>query len=125
MDVSARRIPLVILTTNNERRLPDAFLRRCVNLKVSAPDEKRFTDAARAHFPDADEAQMTWMEAIAKLLLKGGTGQYVPSTAEYLDTVRACIALKVNPDGSDWEWLKQITAWKPARRGRRYEERSR
>jgi MoxR-like ATPase len=111
--VYAQRIPLVILTTNNERRLPDAFLRRCVNLMVSQPNQQRFIDAGTVHFPNASRQTI---ETIADLLLKGATTKSVPSTAEYLDTVRACIALGIDPNGADWQWLKQITAWKPARR---------
>jgi MoxR-like ATPase len=112
-DVYAQRIPLVILTTNNERKLPDAFLRRCVNLKVSPPDEKRLKDAGRAHYPSADAAKL---ESIATTLLKGSAGGMVPSTAEYLDTVRACLSLNIDPETPEWTWLTQITAWKLTRR---------
>jgi MoxR-like ATPase len=112
LPVYAQRIPLVILTTNNERRLPDAFLRRCVNLKVSSPDETRLMAAGRAHYPSASSELV---ETIAKMLLKSSSEKNRPSTAEYLDTVRACVSLKLDPSGSDWEWLKQITAWKQTR----------
>jgi MoxR-like ATPase len=110
--VYAQRVPLVVLTTNNERRLPDAFLRRCVNMKLSSPDESHLITVGRAHYPTANSQDV---ETIAKLLLKISSEKSRPSTAEYLDTVRACIALKINPNSSDWEWLKQITAWKQAR----------
>jgi MoxR-like ATPase len=110
--VYAQRVPLVILTTNNERKLPDAFLRRCVNLKLLSPDEERLKAAGQAHYPNATPGLV---ETVAKLLVKTSSEKNRPSTAEYLDTIRACDSLKVNPDSPDWEWLKQITAWKQTR----------
>src|SRR4029077_10984339 len=47
--------PLIFITTNDERELPNAFLRRCVILKLRAPSQERLISIARAHFKD--EAQ--------------------------------------------------------------------
>ena len=52
------RRPLLVLTTNEERDLPPAFLRRCVVLKLHAPNQDRLVSIGRAHFPDADEARL-------------------------------------------------------------------
>jgi MoxR-like ATPase len=111
--VHAQRVPLVILTTNNERRLPDAFLRRCVNLVVTKPNRDWLIQVGRAHFPQAAEERIT---KIADLLLKGPV---VPSTAEFLDTVQASLTLKIDPEfaSAEWKWLTEITAWKSKRAG--------
>jgi MoxR-like ATPase len=112
IEVRASRIPLVILTSNGERKLPDAFLRRCVNLEVSRPDRAKLLSAGHAHFPRAGGGLL---EKIADLLLRGTSERAVPSTAEYIDTVRASISMHIDPDGPDWTWLTEITAWKPFR----------
>ena len=112
------RRPLLMLTTNEERDLPPAFLRRCVVLKLKPPDEDRLVKIGRAHFPDADEA-----------LLRGIAGQFLPttvsadpgasapvgpdpiaSTAEYLDAVQASLDLGVKPDASDPVWTQIVEA---------------
>ncbi len=43
--------PLLCITTNEERDLPPAFLRRCVGLPLPDPDDNRLVAIARAHFP--------------------------------------------------------------------------
>jgi MoxR-like ATPase len=48
--VEALHPPLVLITTNEERVLPDAFLRRCVVLVLEPPDENRLVDIAKTHF---------------------------------------------------------------------------
>jgi MoxR-like ATPase len=44
--------PLIFITTNDERELPNAFLRRCVILNLRAPGQKRLISIALAHFKD-------------------------------------------------------------------------
>src|SRR5256884_304531 len=52
--VTAAHPPLVIITTNEERELPRAFLRRCVILALAAPDAERLREIAAAHFGALD-----------------------------------------------------------------------
>ena len=44
---------LTIITTNRERELPAAFMRRCVSLVLKAPDESKLQTIAHHHFPDS------------------------------------------------------------------------
>jgi MoxR-like ATPase len=98
--------PLVIITTNEERALPDAFVRRClvVHLHLPKQDEKliaHLTARARAHFPleRFPRAEEPLLHKAAELLVKDReTAERehwlpLPGQAEYLDLVRAVLEL--------------------------------
>jgi len=99
-------LPLVIVTTNEERTLPDAFVRRCLVLHLRLPDEDPETLVTHlmgrgcAHFPAADAAVL---ERAARLLARdrASAEEYqwypLPGQAEYLDLVRAVRALETDP----------------------------
>jgi len=93
--------PLVVITTNEERTLPDAFLRRCLVLHLRLPREReRLIDQlmgrAAAHFPGADPEIL---RRAADLLVEDreiARREHwlpLPGQAEYLDLVRAVLAL--------------------------------
>jgi MoxR-like ATPase len=50
--VTARHRPVVVITSNNEKELPDAFLRRCFFHYIRFPDRETMERIVRAHFPD-------------------------------------------------------------------------
>ncbi len=54
-DVVARERPVVIMTSNNEKELPDAFLRRCVFHFIDFPEEDQMKNIVRVHHPRIDE----------------------------------------------------------------------
>lgn len=112
--------PLIIVTTNEERILPDAFVRRCFVLHLSLPDvqtdERAFVDhlvqRGQAHFPDAasvkislksdrpgEQEPLALPEAAAKLLAVDRRAAIanqrtpLPGQAEYLDFLRAIMKL--------------------------------
>lgn len=108
--------PLVVVTTNEERSLPDAFLRRCLVRHLSLPkgeDElvKWLMKRGRAHFKEsklADEILKLAAEQLAEdRAIVQGRGLCPPGGAEYLDLLRAVAEL-----GSDTEeqksYLKRI-----------------
>lgn len=116
-EVKALHPPLVLITTNEERVLPDAFLRRCVVLILKQPDENRLVDIAKTHF---GSGHLSIYQSIAKQVIKLRQEKHaargmVPSAAEYLDTVRACLQLGVKPDNTDkiWENILVTTLLKP------------
>jgi MoxR-like ATPase len=91
--------PLVILTTNEERELPPAFLRRCVELRIKNT-RQRLLDIAHAHFP----AEAAWVNEIAGLALSPSADAALPSPAEFVDLLKACKTL-----GQDeWQNIKRI-----------------
>ena len=88
--------PLVIITTNEERQLPPAFLRRCLVLNLNLPDDKNelaelLIERGQAHFGDSvDQAVM--FQAAEQLIndrtLADDYGYKPPGQAEYLDILR-------------------------------------
>lgn len=91
--------PLVVITTNEERALPDAFLRRCFVLHLKFPsDQDELIRRGRAHFPKSQCTDAVLHEA-AKLLTADreklrNTDLCPPGLAEYLDLVRAVCGQK-------------------------------
>lgn len=93
---SSGEAPLVIVTTNEERALPDAFLRRCLVLHLALPREDRklvsfLIDRGASHF---SESFATVRESAADLLLQQREAMRVaglnpPGQAEYLDILRS------------------------------------
>jgi len=115
--VKARSSPLVFITTNEERVLPRAFLRRCVVLTLEAPDEQRLIDIAQAHF-GSSSAYIRLYEDVAKQVIeqeqsKLQTKSTTPSAAEFLDTIRACLELGVRPHDETWKAIFETTLLKP------------
>jgi MoxR-like ATPase len=89
-------MPLVVITTNEERALPDAFLRRCLVLQIALPEktedlEKFLVERGRAHFPKVTQPVLA--KAASQLAQDRKELQDrrlpPPGQAEYLDLVRA------------------------------------
>lgn len=117
LTVSARVPPLVIITTNEERELPRAFLRRCVTLELDPPDRDRLVAIAKAHFGPEDESRY---RAIANLICPDGkpSADDAPSAAEFLDAVRTSRELKIpaDPRNALWQDIESITLRKASPR---------
>ena len=89
--VSAARRPVVIITSNAEKELPDAFLRRCVFHYIAFPEPAEMERIVRVHHPDLDEALLgAAMEAFYVLRTFDGL-QKRPSTSELIDWVQALV----------------------------------
>lgn len=101
--------PLVIITTNEERELPAAFIRRCLVLQMTFPPEKmspeQFLDErARAHFSPDEISPEVCAKAIGQLLEDRAKAverrMAPPGVAELLDVLRALAELEPrNPTG--------------------------
>lgn len=97
--IPAAQAVLVVVTSNGERTMPPAFLRRCVVLELGDEDPGFFTSVATSHFGArndslyADIANATIK--LGRMAEKGRRRK--PSMAEYLDTVRACQAFDERP----------------------------
>jgi MoxR-like ATPase len=100
--------PLVFITSNDERDLAVAFLRRCLVLELKAPGIDRVIEIAARHFGDTAPRRDDYREIA--MALYGKTGSPPISTAEYLDTVQACDKLGVKPKDDDDVWKSIISA---------------
>lgn len=83
--VSAKHRPVVIITSNAEKELPDAFLRRCVFHYISFPDRPLMEEIVKVHFPDLPQALLE--SAITRFYeVRGVDGlRKKPSTSELVD----------------------------------------
>lgn len=117
LPVFAHVSPLVFITTNEERELPRAFLRRCVTLELDPPNEDRLVDIGKAHFGPEDEPRY---RAVARLICPDGEppADDAPSAAEFLDAVRASreLGVPVDTKNSLWRDIERITLHKASRR---------
>lgn len=107
---------LTIITTNGERELPPAFIRRCILLDLQPPEEPaaalaRLVQIGARHLPPTDEAERRRIEAIARLMLEFRVKAREarlrpPGTAEFLDAIRACHRLRVEVSDQDPVWCR-------------------
>ena len=96
--VKAKNRPIIIITSNNEKELPDAFLRRCFFHYIRFPDMNTMKDIVDVHYPK-----------IKKMLLKEALDTFYrirdiqgikkkPSTSELLDWIKLLLAEDVPPE---------------------------
>ena len=96
--VRAKHRPIVIITSNAEKELPDAFLRRCVFHYIEFPDQCQMERIVHVHFDRLEEnlvrqalAAFYWVRSLRDIEEK-------PSTSELVDWLRALVAGGVDPD---------------------------
>jgi MoxR-like ATPase len=113
LDVDAAGPVLVLITTNGERELPAAFLRRCLVVKLERPRGPELLAIVRAHLPKVTGALVAAVEAettrLAGEVERGGRAR-APGTAEILDALRACLDCGiVEPKGKLWDRIASLT----------------
>ncbi|NHB77218.1 AAA family ATPase [Rhodobacter calidifons] len=96
--VRARHRPVVIITSNNEKELPDAFLRRCFFHYIRFPDADTLAAIVRVHFPDIKDQLLT--AALTRFYeIRDVPGlKKKPSTSEVLDWLRLLLAEDLAPE---------------------------
>jgi MoxR-like ATPase len=96
--IRARHRPVVIITSNNEKELPDAFLRRCFFHYIRFPDPETLATIVRVHFPGIKEALLaTALSQFFELRETPGLKKK-PSTSEVLDWLRLLLAEDLSPE---------------------------
>ncbi|MBW1645638.1 MAG: MoxR family ATPase [Deltaproteobacteria bacterium] len=95
--IEARQRPVVIITSNAEKELPDAFLRRCVFHYIKFPEPDFMEEIIRVHFPDLEKKML--QEAIKAFfrLRELDDLRKKPSTSELIDWIKALVASGANP----------------------------
>lgn len=90
--IKARHRPVVIITSNNEKDLPDAFLRRCFFHFIRFPDAETLAAIVRVHFPDIKDALLS-VALTQFFALRDTPGiKKKPSTSEVLDWLKLLLA---------------------------------
>ena len=96
--ISAKQRPVVIITSNAEKELPDAFLRRCIFHYIDFPDAALMEEIVKTHFPDVEENLLKnamdvfyWIRSLKDVRKK-------PSTSELIDWVNALQIGGMDPD---------------------------
>ncbi|MFL6139393.1 MAG: AAA family ATPase [Frankiaceae bacterium] len=114
---------LVVITSNGERTMPPAFLRRCILLQLASPDAAFLASVASSHFGKRRDALYSDI-ATRTLQLSGLAGQQrrrPPSTAEYLDAVKASLTFEQRPPTASrsgtalWEAIEEAALRKSPR----------
>ena len=97
-EIAARERPVVIITSNNEKELPDAFLRRCIFHYIEFPDAPLMRQIIAVHHPHLDAKLLDqvlikfyWLREQSELRKK-------PSTSELIDWISALLRSGMTPD---------------------------
>lgn len=86
--ITAKERPIVVITSNNEKELPDAFLRRCFFHYIKFPDRDTMRDIIDVHFPDIQKTLVTKAMDIFYELREVPGLKKKPSTSELLDWLK-------------------------------------
>lgn len=96
--IKARQRPIVVITSNNEKELPDAFLRRCFFHFIKFPDRETMEDIVAVHFPNIKKRLVA--EALALFFeIRDVPGlKKKPSTSELLDWLKLLLSEEIGPE---------------------------
>ena len=96
--VTARHRPIIVITSNNEKELPDAFLRRCFFHYIRFPDKETMEKIVGVHFPDLKKSLLKEaLEAFYRVRDVRGLKKK-PSTSELLDWLKLLLAEDIPPE---------------------------
>ncbi len=96
--IRAQHRPIIIITSNNEKELPDAFLRRCFFHYIRFPDTDTMTEIVAVHHPKLKKALLKEaLESFYKLREVPGLKKK-PSTSELLDWIKLLVAEDIPPE---------------------------
>ena len=101
--------PLVFITSNAERELPPAFLRRCIQIELRPPDRAGLVEIGYAHFPEFGRPPLAKIADHLDKAREAAGRPDPPGAPEFLDTVRACRDMQIQPGSAEWDALVQVT----------------
>ena len=90
--IVAKHRPIIIITSNNEKELPDAFLRRCFFHYINFPDKKTMAGIIKVHYPDLKKSLLNAaLEVFFEVREVTGLKKK-PSTSELIDWIKLLVA---------------------------------
>ena len=96
--IQARHRPIIVITSNNEKELPDAFLRRCFFHYIKFPDKDTMAEIVDVHFPNLKKDLLREaLNAFYKVRDVRGLKKK-PSTSELLDWIKLLLAEDIPPE---------------------------
>lgn len=96
--IRARNRPIVIITSNNEKELPDAFLRRCFFHYIKFPDPDTMRAIVEVHFPGIKKRLVSEALRIFYEIREVPGIKKKPSTSELLDWIKLLLNEDIDPD---------------------------
>jgi MoxR-like ATPase len=96
-EVIARERPMVIITSNNEKELPDAFLRRCVFHFIDFPDVEQMREIVAVHHPNVEARLLEQVLVKFYWLRQQKELRKRPSTSELIDWITALLRAGADP----------------------------
>ncbi|MGE0846447.1 MAG: AAA family ATPase [Flavobacteriaceae bacterium] len=96
--ITARQRPIVIITSNNEKELPDAFLRRCFFHYIRFPDTETMQAIVDVHFPGLKKRLLNEALAIFFEVRDVPGIKKKPSTSELLDWIKLLVSEDISPE---------------------------
>jgi len=96
-EVVAKERPMVIITSNNEKELPDAFLRRCVFHFIDFPDVDQMREIVDVHHPHVEKKLLEQVLVKFYWLREQRELRKRPSTSELIDWITALVRAGVDP----------------------------
>ncbi|WP_341363378.1 MoxR family ATPase [Thalassospira sp. SN3W] len=96
--IRATNRPIMIITSNNEKELPDAFLRRCFFHYIRFPDAETMAEIVAVHFPDIQKRLVSEALNLFYDMRDVGGLKKKPSTSELLDWLKLLMAEDLPPE---------------------------
>lgn len=99
--IKAKKRPIIIITSNNEKELPDAFLRRCLFHYIRFPDNETMQKIIDVHFPDIQQDLVTKAMKVFYGVREIRGVKKKPSTSELIDWLKLILMEKIQADQLD------------------------
>ncbi len=96
--IVAKHRPIVIITSNAEKELPDAFLRRCIFHYIDFPDEELMREIVKVHYPDVEENLLKNAMDVFYDIRSMKDIRKKPSTSELIDWINALMIGGISAD---------------------------
>jgi MoxR-like ATPase len=96
--IKAKYRPIIIITSNNEKELPDAFLRRCFFHYISFPDRETMKQIVGVHYPTLEEKLLINSLSVFYGIRDVKALKKKPSTSELIDWIKLLLVGKVSGD---------------------------